>query len=175
MTTWGTTTRAPIVRSARAATSGEVERLADVFNEYGVPYQFGLSPSGEIPAYLSERAYFAGSVANVFIVMAWGHIITPEGARRALSEWLDAVPASKICGFGGDYAFVDAVYGHQAIARENVARVLSEKVAEGSMSVERAKEIAGWLLHDNAVRIFRLEDRLAAGESRPMRVAAAVS
>ena len=51
-----------------AATSGEVERLADVFNEYGVPYQLGLSPSGEIPAYLSERAYFAGSVANVFIV-----------------------------------------------------------------------------------------------------------
>ena len=51
-----------------AASTGEVERVADVFNEYGVAYQLGLDHSSSTPAYLAERAYMAGSVANVFLV-----------------------------------------------------------------------------------------------------------
>jgi len=74
--------------------------------------------------------------------MCWGHIISPEAARRALVEWLDAVPANKISAFGGDYCFVEGVYGHQWLARRNVAASLAQKVADGSMDLERAKEIA---------------------------------
>jgi hypothetical protein len=43
----------------------------------------------------------------------------------ALVEWLDTVPANKISAFGGDYIFVDGVYGHQYLARQNVARALA--------------------------------------------------
>ncbi|MGH9658956.1 MAG: transcription-repair coupling factor, partial [Bryobacteraceae bacterium] len=51
-----------------ALSTGEVERLADVLNEYGVPYQLGLDPSETTPEYLAERAWFAGSVASTFVV-----------------------------------------------------------------------------------------------------------
>ena len=44
-----------------AASTGEVERLADILNEYGVPYQLGLDQSETTPGYLAERAYMAGS------------------------------------------------------------------------------------------------------------------
>ena len=114
--------------------------------------------------YMMEMSNLAKNFRNVFIDMAWGNIISPEAARRALVEWLDAVPANKISAFGGDYCFVDGVYGHQKIARGNVAAALAQKVADGSFDLDRAKEIAHWLLVDNPTRIFRLEDRVRAGE-----------
>src|SRR5262245_10087255 len=51
-----------------APSTGEIERLADILNEYGMAYQLGIEQSGETPEYLVERAYFAGSVASTFLV-----------------------------------------------------------------------------------------------------------
>ena len=45
-----------------ASSTGEVERVADILNEYGVAYQLGLEQFDSTPAYLAERAYMAGSV-----------------------------------------------------------------------------------------------------------------
>jgi hypothetical protein len=117
-----------------------------------------------------ELGNLAKNFRNVFIDMCWGHIISPEAARRALVEWLDAVPANKISAFGGDYCFVDGVYGHQLLARQNVAAALAQKVADGSISLERAKEVAVWLFVENPKRLFGLERFLTSapgGEKRP--------
>ncbi len=51
-----------------AESSGEAERVADIFNEYGVPYQLGFDQSESTPAYLAERAYLAGSVASIYLI-----------------------------------------------------------------------------------------------------------
>jgi transcription-repair coupling factor (superfamily II helicase) len=51
-----------------AATHGELERLADIFQEYAVPFQLGREPSGGTPEFLAERAYLAGSVASTYLV-----------------------------------------------------------------------------------------------------------
>src|SRR6185503_15962494 len=51
-----------------AASTGEVERLADIFNEYGIAYQLGMDQSDPTPQYLAERAYLAGSVASVYLI-----------------------------------------------------------------------------------------------------------
>ena len=107
--------------------------------------------------YVMELGNLAKNFRNVFIDMCWGHIISPEAARRALVEWLDAVPANKISAFGGDYCFVDGVYGHQYLARRNVAAALAQKVTDGSFSLARAQEVAGWLLVDNPKHLFGLE------------------
>jgi hypothetical protein len=40
------------------------------------------------------------------------------------------------------------------MAREGVARVLSEKVETGYLSEEEAMQIAQLILHDNAARLF---------------------
>lgn len=107
--------------------------------------------------YVMELGTLAKNFRNVFIDMCWGHIVSPEAARRALVEWLDAVPANKISAFGGDYCFIDGVYGHQLLARQNVAAALAQKVTDGSISLSRAKEISEWLFVDNPKRIFELE------------------
>jgi predicted TIM-barrel fold metal-dependent hydrolase len=110
--------------------------------------------------YMQELSVLAKNFRNVHIDMCWGHIISPEAARRALVEWLDAVPANKISAFGGDYGFVDGVYGHQRIARENVAWSLATKVADASFDTDRAKEVACWVFFENPKRLFGLDERV---------------
>jgi transcription-repair coupling factor (superfamily II helicase) len=51
-----------------AASAGEIERLADIFNEYAIPYQLGTDQSDGTPQYLAERAYLAGSVASIYLI-----------------------------------------------------------------------------------------------------------
>ena len=131
--------------------------LTNLFLEYqnvrfdcfhiGYPYQQAL-------------AVLAKNFRNVFIDFSWAHIISPTAAVNALVEYLDSVPANKISGFGGDYCFVDAIYGHQYIARENIARALAIKVEQGVFDLDRAKQVAGMLLYDNPLAIFRLEAAL---------------
>lgn len=97
---------------------------------------------------------------NVFIDMCWAHIISPAAVRDALSDYLDAVPYNKISAFGGDYCFIDGVYGHLRLARENVSKVLSDKVDEGIFSEDKALEIAKALFYENPFRIFKLQGKL---------------
>jgi predicted TIM-barrel fold metal-dependent hydrolase len=116
----------------------------DIFH-IGYPYQTKLAALGKM-------------FPNVFIDMCWAHIISPFASRQALSDYLDTVPYTKISAFGGDYLFVDGVYGHLQLAKENVSRVLSEKVSEGVFDIDRALLIARNLFYDNPLRIFRISD-----------------
>jgi hypothetical protein len=88
--------------------------------------------------------------------MAWMHIIDPAQARSALAEWLDLVPNTKIFGFGGDYRFVEKVYGHLKLAKQNIARVLADKVDECAFSRAEASLVAQRLLFDNPNEFYRM-------------------
>lgn len=118
----------------------------DIFH-IGYPYQQVLS-------------VLAKTFPNVYIDMCWAHIISPTASVNALIEWIDSVPMNKISAFGGDYIFVDGVYGHQYLARVNVSKSLAKKVEEGVFDVERAKEISEMLFYKNPLRIFKLGDKI---------------
>ena len=111
--------------------------------------------------YEGELVTLAKNFANVSIDFCWMWIINPAAGRRALSEFLDAVPANKIHGFGGDFIFVEGTYGHALMAKENIARVLAEKVADGDMGVDRALTIGRWMLRDSPIEWFGLRDKVA--------------
>ena len=129
--------------------------LSNLFLEYpdvkfdlfhmGYPYQHVVSA-------------LAKNFPNVYIDMCWAHIISPHASINALMEWIDTVPVNKISAFGGDYLFIDAVVGHQYMARKNVSSALAKKVEEDVFDTERAKKIAGQLFYENPCTIFSLED-----------------
>ena len=98
----------------------------------------------------------AKNFANVYFDMCWLHIISPKVAREYLAEWIETVPANKIMGFGGDYKFVEGVWAHAAMARENVAAVLAEKVLAGYFTEEDAVALAVKVLRQNAIHVYRL-------------------
>jgi predicted TIM-barrel fold metal-dependent hydrolase len=106
--------------------------------------------------YQNELTVLAKNFANVFIDMCWAHIVSPNASINALLEWFDTVPLNKVSAFGGDYLFVDGVYGHLKLARQDVAKSLAIKVEQGLFDIEKAKEVAGMLFYDNPKNIFRL-------------------
>lgn len=110
--------------------------------------------------YQQVLSVLAKNFPNVFIDMCWAHIISPSACVNALVEWMDSVPINKISAFGGDYIFVDGIYGHQYMARMNVSKALSIKVKEGIFDIGRAKEISEMLFYKNPFRIFKLENRI---------------
>ena len=75
------------------ASTGEVERLADIFNEYGFPFQLGLKdPASAASRYLEEKAYLAGEVSSVVLL---------QGAvRRGV-----LFPDSRLALYGSDDLF----------------------------------------------------------------------
>ena len=125
--------------------------LTNLFMEYK-NVKFDLFHGGY--PYIGESSALAKTFPNVYLDMAWLHIISPHAAREALSEWLEAVPASKILGFGGDYVFAEGTYGHSVIARDNVARVLTKKVEERDITAEEAVRLAKRILRENARELF---------------------
>jgi transcription-repair coupling factor (superfamily II helicase) len=50
-----------------ANSTGELERLADVMQEYSMPYQLGVESAGGSQT-LSERAYYSGPVASAYLI-----------------------------------------------------------------------------------------------------------
>ncbi len=139
--------------SGNILSNSNPELLSNLFLEYpdvgfdifhmGYPYQ-------------NELTVLAKNFPNVFIDMCWAHILSPNASVNALLEWVDTIPLNKISAFGGDYVFVDGVYGHLQLAKENVAKALSIKVREDLFDVDRAKEISRWMFYDNPKRIFKL-------------------
>lgn len=108
--------------------------------------------------YQDVAASLTKMYANVYLDMAWTHIISPVAATSMLEEWLEAVPKNKITGFGGDYPFccAEGVYGHQVIARRNIAQALAAKLDAGRIDLPQAKRIAQNLLYDNPKKLFSL-------------------
>jgi hypothetical protein len=94
---------------------------------------------------------------NVYLDMCWAHIISPQSSMEFLSEFIDAVAVNKVSVFGGDYCMVDTVYGHQLMARQNVSRVLANKVDQGIFSVDQACKMAKMMFFDNPMEIFNLK------------------
>lgn len=94
---------------------------------------------------------------NIYLDMAWTHLMSPEIATRALELWVDLVPMNKVFGFGGDYNVVEKVWGHLLLARQDIARALSGKVERDGMPLPRAEAWVKALLWDNPREVYRLE------------------
>jgi uncharacterized protein len=106
--------------------------------------------------WVREIAVLAKYFPGVHLNMAWTHIISPAQARAALTEWLDMVPNTKIFGFGGDYGIVQKVYGHLTMARQDIARVLADKIEEGTYNRAEASLLVRRLMFDNPNEFYRL-------------------
>jgi transcription-repair coupling factor (superfamily II helicase) len=101
-----------------AANTGEVERLADIFTEYGLAFRLGSRTPrpGISENYIDETSYFAADVSSVTIVKAAvpGGVVLPDanlvffGAHDLFDEADSAVqrpqqPKSKTAAFMSDF------------------------------------------------------------------------
>jgi hypothetical protein len=127
--------------------------LVNLFREY--PEVDFILLHGGYP-YGGETAAIVKYFRNVFLDMAWIYAISPSFGERYLNEWLETVPESKLMGFGGDYFNVENLYGHLMFAKQIITKVLVGKVRDGYFSEDEARIVAKKILHDNALRIYRI-------------------
>lgn len=120
--------------------------LLEIFNEYRKA-RFVIMHGGY--PYINESVVIAKMFKNVFIDTCWLHIISPTAARNFLHQLIEAVPSNKVFGFGGDYYIIEGSYGNLIFAKENIARVLSEKVDEGYFDIKEALAYAEKILYKN--------------------------
>ena len=66
------------------------------------------------------------------------------------------MPWNKILGFGDDLYWVDTIYGHLIMARQNVAGALAELVEEGVLTETVAHDVGRGLFRDNLVALYGL-------------------
>ena len=94
--------------------------------------------------WVRETGIIGKNFPNAWLNLCWSHVISPRMAMSALDEWIDLVPVNKIIAFGGDYGSQSAecIYGHLHMAKENIARVLGERIKDGLMSMKDAVSLA---------------------------------
>ena len=134
-------------------TNSDPSLLINLFSEYP-DVDFDIFHIGY--PYQSVACTLAKMFPNVYIDMCWSHIVSPSACIIALDDFLDAIPYNKISAFGGDYGFVDGIYGHLILSRENVAHTLTAKVGRQVFSVEKAIDIAKAMYYDNPKRILKI-------------------
>ena len=83
--------------------------------------------------------------------------MNPAEAERALEGWLDAVPFTKIFGFGSDTGLPWCVVGYALQARIGIANVLERRVLSGIYSEADAREVADHLMLLNGEAFFGLQ------------------
>lgn len=106
--------------------------------------------------YSREMGILGKHCPNVWLNMAWMYVITMEGSRQTLSEWIDLVPGFRLLGFGSDVRWPELIYSHLVMARSCLADVLAEKVARDFLSEEGALDLARMMMRENAMELYGL-------------------
>ncbi|MEA3403490.1 MAG: amidohydrolase family protein [Armatimonadota bacterium] len=106
--------------------------------------------------YSRQIGMLAKHAPNVWLNMAWTYLVTIEGSRQSLNEWIDLVPGYRLLGFGSDVGWPELICGHLVMARSCIADVLAEKVERDFLSRDAALDLAGMMMHDNPVDFYAL-------------------
>jgi uncharacterized protein len=107
---------------------------------------------GGVP-WVTESAAIAMRHRNVYLDSVWLPTLSPALAKRALHEWLDLIPASRIL-WGADCNHAEGVYGATVVTRQVLADVLTERVARGDLREADALHIGDRILRENALEVF---------------------
>ena len=69
----------------------------------------------------------------MYLECGWLGYIAPAAYRRAMGEWLDAVPASKLLAVGAHCLHVEQTLGALLLTRRHLALALADKVGDGGL------------------------------------------
>lgn len=107
--------------------------------------------------FIGELGSLAKNHPNVYIECGWLAYIAPTAYRRALSEWLDGVPANKLLAFSADCLHIEQTYGTLLLTRRLLAQTLVKKIESDDWDEALAKSVAARLLHHNAAELYQLD------------------
>jgi len=94
---------------------------------------------------------------NAYMNLCWAHIVAPDMVVATMKEAVDMVPLNKVFAFGADYIlFIEKVYGHLLMAKENLATVLGDRVDRNLMGLDDAKQTLRAWFYENPKAFYGL-------------------
>jgi hypothetical protein len=135
--------------------NGKPVKLNNLFLEY--PKGRFILFHGGYP-WTGEYAALGKMFPNVFLDIVWLPQISRQSAVTSLDEMFDCVPYNKFF-WGGDCGLIEESTGSLEFAKEVVSEVLSKRVSRGLLSLEVAEQIAKRLFRENALEVFKLEQK----------------
>lgn len=107
--------------------------------------------------FIGEMGTLAKNHPNVYLECGWLAYIAPAAYRRALSEWLDSVPANKLLAFSADCLHIEQTYGTLLLTRRLLAQTLAAKIEDDGWHEVLARSVAERLLSRNAAELYQLD------------------
>ena len=93
---------------------------------------------------------------SAWLDVCWLPLISTNAAIRALSEWLDTSTSCERIVWGGDAWTSEESYGALLAMRAVLVEVLASRIERELTDFDGACELAGQILQDNALALFRL-------------------
>lgn len=94
---------------------------------------------------------------NAYLNLCWAHVVASDMVVNTMKEAVDMVPLNKVFAFGADYVlFIEKVYGHLLMAKENISIVLGDRVDRNLMDLDEAKETLRAWFYDNPKAFYGL-------------------
>ena len=107
--------------------------------------------------FTSECGILAKSFENVYLDANWLPLISPTAMKRALHEWLDSIPVSKIMIWGGDSYRIEGTYASLLLVKQVVSEVLAEKIHAGHLSESYVRTILWDIFRNNPARLYKTD------------------
>jgi glucuronate isomerase len=101
----------------------------------------------------------ARELPNFSLAGYWWHNFFPEIIRQIMAERLDMLPTNKQIGFFSDAYCVEWTYAKAIIVRQQLARVLAEKIDQDQYSLEEALAIARAILFESPKSLLGMRPR----------------
>jgi len=101
-----------------------------------------------------EVAALSHNYGNVYVDLCWLPAIGTSAAERLLHSLIETARDSSRVTWGGDCWTIPESYAHSLAARQVVKKVLSEKVAAGYLTEDRARRWAERILNVNAQELY---------------------
>ncbi len=93
---------------------------------------------------------------NVYFNMCWIVGISASLYKDILNRLIEIIPSNKIFGFGGDYMFVEGLYGSQKLARRSITELLYRKIEQKYFTFEESIDFAEKILYLNPKKVYGL-------------------
>lgn len=106
--------------------------------------------------YHAEAGYMANMLPNVYCDVSEGIPFAAHAARRIYREVLEMAPLTKVT-YGADgYIVPEIAYVGAMLGKQALAQVLEGLVTDGLLAEVEAQTAAGWILAENALRLYGL-------------------
>jgi len=101
----------------------------------------------------------ARELPNFSLAGYWWHNFFPQTIRHVMAERLDMLPTNKQMGFFSDAYVVEWAYAKAILVRQQLARVLAEKIDQGQYSLDDALAIARAILFESPQTVLGMKPR----------------